>query len=222
MNTQNRCKVAVCFSGYPRFYDRLDLSDYGDADFYLHSWYDKIEDAHKESCVSSFTERMKCFEYIANKDLIDFIKPKTYILESYKENEDRFNYIYKRFRNCEGITRKSVLPMYYSVKKSIELALNSTTKYDIIVRTRFDLKLEQKIKYVKDHRIHIPDQFHFFGLNDQFAYGSPLVMKKYAGIYDYLSTYPDIQLNPETILKRYLYKNNIEVGLTEDWYYLLR
>ena len=130
--------------------------------------------------------------------------------------------MFNRFRNCEGRTRRSVFPMYYSITESLKLALNYHEKFDIIVRTRFDIKLEQKLKYVIDNAIHIPDQFHFFGLCDQFAYGRPSIMKSYAGVYDYIKTIPDIQLNPEIILKKHLYKENVEIDLTEDWFYLLR
>lgn len=215
-------KIALCLSGYPRFYDRLDTNDYGDCDVYIHSWFDKTGNIEKESCAGSFTSSNKFLEYVANNNVIRYFNPSNHLFESYKSKYEEFLSHYSKFRNCEGETRKSVFPMFYSLKKSIELALQSGITYDIIVRSRFDLKLEQKISYVVDSNIHIPDQFHFFGLNDQFAYGSPKVMETYSKVYDYLSIHPDIQLNPETILKRYLYDKKIKVDLTEDWFYLLR
>ena len=220
---QNRCKIAVCFSGYPRFYDRIDLKDYGNnISVFFHSWSDKSESADKDSCVSAFTQRQDYLNYKADNDVVKYLSPKQYKIESYKEKNSYFENMYSRFRNCEGRTRRSVFPMYYSMNESIKLALDSKEKFDIIVRTRFDLKLEQRLKFILDDNLHIPDQFHYFGFCDQFAYGPPALMKKYAETYDYIKTIPDIQLNPEIILKKHLYREKVEVSLCDDWFYLLR
>lgn len=216
-------KIAVCFSGYPRFYDRIDLSDYGDnVSIFYHSWDDTYEELIKDSCVSNFSSNVSVDKYVANDSLKDYLKPTNIKVESFCKKRAYFENLYRRFRNCEGRTRRSVFPMYYSVSESIKLALNYSEKFDIIVRTRFDIRLEQPINYAIDETLHIPDQFHYFGINDQLCYGPPSLMKKYADVYSYITSIPNLQLNPEILLKKHLHKQKIPTSLTEDWFYLLR
>ncbi len=62
------------------------------------------------------------------------------------------------------------------------------TGYDIYIKSRCDIKLSGKIDFsqyeINDTNIYIPDgNDHFGGVNDQFAFGSYEVMKKYCSVY---------------------------------------
>ncbi len=62
------------------------------------------------------------------------------------------------------------------------------SNYDIYVKSRCDVKIEGKIKFeeykMNDTDIYIPvGNDHFGGVNDQFAFGSYEVMKKYCSVY---------------------------------------
>lgn len=211
-------KIALCFSGIPRFWDRLDFSDYGEVYPFVHSWTDN----NGSNCAEKLYPDSKGSNYKAGLEIIKYIKPIDWKFESLKYKKYYFNHLYSKFRNYEGKTRESVLPMYYSVKESIKLALNHNIKFDLIVRTRFDIKWIQPLKFIINNSINIPDQFHYMGLCDQFSYGTPELMEKYSEVFDYLERTPDIQLNPEIILKDYLHQQNLQVNFFEDEFILLR
>ena len=212
-------KVALCLSGMPRFWDRIDLDDYGNVDIFIHSW---STSSNFYNCLDKLYPKSVATKYLADIKLIQHFKPMNWKFESFNHKSYYFSSLYEKFRNCEGESRQSVIPMYYGVKKSIEMALDSGTKFDIIIRSRFDIKLLQQIRYKINNSINIPDQFHHMGLCDQFAYGEPELMREYSKVYDYLEDTPDIQLNPEIILKDFLHQKNININLTSDEFIILR
>lgn len=214
-------KIALCFSGIPRFYDRLDLSDYGEHDLYtfIHSWTDR---PNSSNCLEKLYPNSKALNYIADSRLIECIKPTNYKLESLKYKNYYFNHLYSKFRNCEGEARQSVLPMYYGIRESVKLALDSQINFDIIVRTRFDIRWLQPLRFELNDALNIPDQFHYMGICDQFCYAEPNLMESYSKAFDYLESCPDIQLNPEIVLRDFIHQNNIKTNMFGDEFILLR
>lgn len=206
-------KIALCLSGIPRFWDRFDISDYGNVDIYIHSWLD----TSSSGCLSGNHPNSLGLKYKFDFKILDKFRPKDIKLE--KLSNFDFDSLYTKFKNLDGDCRKSVIPMFYSISESIKLVKE---KYDIIIRSRFDVRLFQPLNLKISDDICIPDQFHYKGVCDQIAYGNMDNMKIYAGISDYLKTEPKININPELLLYKWLYINKIKINLTQDYFVLLR
>lgn len=210
-------KIALCLSGIPRFWESFNLEDYGEVDVFIHSWK---EPCSENLCIQSNCPNSKGLEYSWNPLILDKLNPKKVQIDSLEEWSPYFERIKSYFRINEGKCRNSVIPMFFSIYRSIQLAMSG--EYDIIVRSRFDIRFLQKIQYIKDETVKIPDQSHYLGVCDQFAYGNPSLMSKYSKTYLYLEQCPDVQLNPEILLKIFLRKQRIKTTLTNDEFVILR
>lgn len=210
-------KIALCLSGIPRFWETFNLDDYGEVDVFIHSWKESWSD---NTCCKNNYPNSKGLNYSWNSDILDKLNPKKVQIESLEDYKPYFEKIKSYFRINEGNCRDSVIPMFCSLYKSVQLAV--TGNYDTIIRSRFDIRFLQRIKYIESNTIKIPDQFHYLGICDQFAYGPAALMNKYSKPYLYLGECPDIQLNPEIILKSFLRKQRLQTTLTNDEFVILR
>ena len=210
-------KIALCLSGIPRLWESFNLEDYGDVDVFIHSWKESCP--YNVCCYSNYPNS-KGLSYAWNPEIIDKFKPKKVQIDSLQERNTYFEKLKSRFRINEGKCRDSVIPMFFSIYRSIQLAICGN--YDLIIRSRFDIRFLQKLRYIESSTIKIPDQFHYVGICDQFAYGPPDLMNKYSKTYLYLEQCPDIQLNPEVILKNFLRKQRVKTTLTNDEFIILR
>lgn len=208
-------RIALCLSGIPRFWETFNKDDYGDVDIFIHSWEESSLD---NNCLKNNFDGSIGLNYKWDTNILSRLNPKKYLIESLSKYD--FEEQKKKFRINEGKCRDSVLPMFCSLYKSIQLCL--PYDYDIVIRSRFDIRFIQQIKYINDSTIKIPDQFHYLGLCDQFAYGPTNLMSQYSKVYLYLQDNRDIQLNPEIILKKYIRKVRLKTTLTNDEFIILR
>lgn len=110
----------------------------------------------------------------------------------------------------------SIFSMWYGIKKTNELKVNyeleNNFKYDIVIRTRFDTELVNRVELkLVWNSIFIPiGSDHRGGYNDLFAYGSSNTMDYYCSTFDNLIQYiKDGELiHPECLLKHHLDKHN--------------
>ena len=123
-------KIALCLSGYfDSFTDKTSkgidgykyiqkkiLSLSNEVDIYIHSW-----DINKQSKI----------EQLYN--------PKNFIFEKQINFSSNEIANFKDEQKDRIIDANRILSQSYGVSKSIELACKSSTKYDIIIRSRFDL-----------------------------------------------------------------------------------
>jgi hypothetical protein len=118
--------------------------------------------------------------------------------------------------------------MHYKIKKGFNLIeeYQSLGKcYDIVIRIRFDIRLENFIDLyeVNPNKVYIPEGWnHRDGINDLFAIGGYEVMKKYCNLYSYLEEYSiaGSMFHPETLLKVHLEKNSINIERPKIYYFL--
>ena len=104
----------------------------------------------------------------------------------------------------------------YSIVRDYEKKRN--TRYQLLIRARTDnifLRLpntfERKDKFNPDNNILIPNEHHYFGLNDRFAIGPMKFMKYYMSRwYDLPLCFTDI-VHPESFLAFVLRKNNVRI-----------
>jgi hypothetical protein len=89
-----------------------------------------------------------------------------------------------------------VLPMYYKVWKCNLLSKTTNIKYDLVIRARTDIVLDERFEIVNNNMLNVPMGFnsytkfpHSNGINDCFAYANPKIMDYYSFIYLQLMEY---------------------------------
>ena len=122
------------------------------------------------------------------------------------------------YKKEDNTNLDSCMSMWYKAQRVNELKneYQSITgiNYDLVIKTRPDLKLEKKVVLRKPKKdiLYIPKGWDWSGgINDLFAYGNSKVMDVYADLfksYIYLLQECNVSLNPEIILKDYI--NNSE------------
>jgi hypothetical protein len=163
-------KIAVCVSGQLRKLDKNLISDAfkdHDVDYYVHTWEHDLNPNYN-----------KIRKYFTNV---------TYSVEKYG-NEDTFDNIV----NDQLDNNRYLYAQFYTVYKSIRMALASKKKYDLFVRTRADViwpveywtneefdKLNDEIKNTMANAIKEPqDDFDFKNS------ALPIVITSINGIYN--------------------------------------
>jgi hypothetical protein len=162
-------------------YIKKHILDKGDVDVYIHNW-----DIDKQELITNL------------------YKPKLALFEPQKDFTELINSRgLNELQNCPR-PPSSVLSHLYSIQKSFELLYNSNEKYDIVIKSRFDLGRINRDS-VKDHPT--PAQFINFqtdidmdklyqafwlyfdqGPSDVWFYGSEKIMKPFKTIYDELES----------------------------------
>lgn len=116
--------------------------------------------------------------------------------------------------------RASIVYMWYGIQRANNLKTKYENihnfKYDIVIKSRFDLKiLEENIELKeRENFIFIPIGWdHRGGYNDLFAYGDSNSMNHYCSTFDYLVKYTEngCMVHPESLLKAHLH--NSELGI---------
>lgn len=126
---------------------------------------------------------------------------------------------------CMYLNRKNVL---YLLTKYIQ---ETNTKYDVIISTRCDLWFHNRINFedylddLKQHKVIVPSGYDFHGgLNDQFAFGDLDSMTKYLSVYDNISNLAKSGciLHPESLLRRHLNEQTVDIKRFDIKYYIKR
>lgn len=205
-------KIALCLSGlirnsyfcFPYIYDSF-LNQGLDVDVFIHTW-------NESPIINLYNPKNLMIEN--QKDILDFILPQINL------NSDV---------RIEGRIANNV-SMYYSIKRCNDLV---DDEYDIIVRCRFDLLLQEDIQFKnivqdildKKYDIYIPNtEFNMGGYNDQLAIGSYSSMKLYSDCYFSLVEISNKikRWHPETFLKEYLDSFDLKIYQDEYDYRIVR
>lgn len=157
-------------------------------------------------------------------DLIKMYSPKSIDVEKLDDELlDLFDKTIIPFKNnTYGIETRPlfVFLMYYKMmrvnrlKESYETLMGK--KYDIVIRTRFDLKIDSKVEYIipNANKIYIPKGWDWRdGYNDLFAIGNSYSMGYYSNLYFSLVNMLNSGhvLHPELLLKSHLDKGGFEM-----------
>ncbi|MEY4331764.1 MAG: Cafeteria roenbergensis virus [Bacteroidota bacterium] len=180
-------KIALCFSGNIR-----------DLDETKNFWLELIE-KYKMDVYASFWD-------IENKELNDTIEnflkiytPKKYEIENYNvfkqttqdiaslHIESPTN-IHQRFQETSKAFGQ--LSMYYKVWKCNMLSKQLGIEYDLVIRARTDIVLDENFTIVKNNMLNVPKGSMMVtvfpdsdSINDCFAYGNPKIMDYYSFIF---------------------------------------
>ena len=187
-------KVALCLSGHTRSFkechDSLDkhiLSKYS-PDVFIHTWDDVGFFTNPSNYRSSSYKTTKEGK-VKNEDwnlLKNVYSPKNLIIE----NQSDIDVIYRDIYSKRSFNKNPKIFSYqlYTIHRSINLALGHHTKYDVIIRARFDQKyrsfeipenIENNILYLSDYGNGASPEN-----KDQVAFGSEMVMEKYGNTYN--------------------------------------
>lgn len=174
-------KIAVCISGQPRAYAqgyeymKRNLLDKYDCDIFIHSWHNKV---------------------YRSLDVVELYNPVDFLVEN-TLSKSFYDSKFTNTPNAAGWPPHATVSMFYSMFQSLflktkhELLFN---KYDWVVKTRFDYAINGVIPFeqLDKTKLYIPNcrmtPMRDFG-NDQFAFGSNMVMTDYMSTYLYMNEY---------------------------------
>lgn len=199
--------IAILYSGLPinNFSDFLSN----------HKNFIFTDNHNIDTYISTYITDSNSIEYI--QKIIALLNPKKINIESFEDVKNNIldqyiQYIIKNkfTRDCRPI---NALSMFYKIKKCFSLL--SDINYDIIIRTRFDIKFDSKINLEINHNINVPKCGDFRGgLLDMFAYGNYHIMKLYCSLFDHIEQYmkEGIIFHPESILRYHCLKQDIKIN----------
>ena len=180
-------KIALTLSGQPRRYKsgfkqlKKWFLDRYDIDVYLHSWVnDKVHKYHYGDIQVTYNLKDQVYD-----DLVNWYQPKDYLFEKPINFDASHMVSYHRLNSQMG--------MWISLYRAWQLLENSGIKYDLIIRSRYDLFFDHflplthpfldDITKLDPNYVHYPkrnrDPDSINGLNDIFAIGGYDVMKIY-------------------------------------------
>ncbi len=234
-------KVAFCFSGHIRYINEAikywkPIIDKYDADVYGSFWNmssDNLERVGNHHDDIEFQNKYN--KYLFKKHF----NPKKVEFENFEDFEKSTINIFKEElvipreinKNDADETRKCYfLAMAYKIWKS-NLLVSKDEKYDIIVRTRTDIHLEDFELKINDF-LNVPKSIFLvdgninsFGPADSFAFSKPEIMDYYSSLFLYLTRYlkDNVNLYPfENILRYHLNQRNIVISFLESRWFLYR
>lgn len=146
-----------------------------------------------------------------NEDLEDFIRLYKPIIVL----NDKIGYFdYTKYPKRDKNQGHNTMCMFVNRLRVFQLLRNYMKEknvfYDAILSYRLDIIAQDKIDWseIDSNTLYIPAKNDYGGINDQIAYGSINVMKKYMTIYNDLNNILEdgCIFHPESLLKKYLEK----------------
>ena len=205
-----------CFENHKK-----QLIDHYDCDIYLNLW-DVVGAGHVGHKYNFFEE-----DVISNEQkekILNLVKPKEFYFESLKDYETVLNEFRKKinfFESSQPFT-KNILSMCYKIKRANDMVENSLINYDVVVRMRTDIVLNNKcqINDVLDNNTFYCQSngsWNDSTIGDLFSYGTPKIMSIFSKLYDNLEEMwktIEIYNAPEFLLYYYLTTNSIKIEKT--------
>jgi hypothetical protein len=207
-------KVALCFSGLPRYvtqtwsYWKASVLDVYQPDVFVHTW-----------CEPPESEVLKT-------QLFSLYAPVSCVVQAPQPQEVS---IYKERIWPHRTTPTGVLSQWYSIKHALQQRkqheqLRNFT-YDVVIRARFDWYLQSVLLEQNDvwNTAHTPTlaghKFKFrnqvlVGINDQFGYGASHTADVVSELFDqipYLYQNEQVDFCSELFLKAHLHANQVQV-----------
>jgi hypothetical protein len=210
-------KVAVCFSGLPRFiqqcapYWRKSLLEPYDCDVFVHTWcQDAVQDAVTQQIVSHMYQpvrfQMQPMPVFDVSMYTDRIWP-------------------------HRITPQAQLSQFAGIKRAQLLRQTQERAqgflYDVVIRARFDWFLAQVVLEINpcvnvartptlDGHTFTHDEIPLVGVNDQFAYGTSAIMDVYSTVVDnipHLYANHGVDFCGELFLRAHLHEHRVCIKL---------
>ena len=185
---------------------KTNLLDVYNADVFLSTWStDENDDSTIDELIQMYSPKSIDIENL-DDTITEYFTNK---LEPFKENtygiETRPLFVFLMYYKMMRVNR---------LKESYESILGK--QYDIVIRTRFDLRIDDKLEYIvpNNNEIYIPKGWDWRdGYNDLFAIGNSHSMNYYSNLYFSLINMLESGhvLHPELLLKSHLDKGGFEL-----------
>lgn len=221
-------KVAVCFSGLPRFvqecapYWHNCLLRVYDCDVFVHTWK---QNTQQDAVTYALIQQLYAPVRMVQEPVPEFdVSPYTSRVWPHRVTPQA------QFSQFEGIKRAQQLRQLQEV--------STGRKYDVVVRARFDWYLKQ-VQFESNSCVNVArtptldghvftyDEIQLVGISDQFAYGASQVMDVYARIVDNMpSLYADhgVDFCGELFLRAHLHEHGVCIqqhvwqhGIVRSW-----
>jgi hypothetical protein len=216
-------KVAVCFSGQPRYlgnqYEKIHktLIEPYNSDVFIHCWWDPSYIGQRFDFSPHASSRTGTWEFNTDFKVKQLYNPKKVAFEPHK-NFDMTAFAGANFERQSPHILKS---MWYSVNKANQLKAEyekeNAMVYDLVIRTRFDLKIESfslDLNAVDTNKIYVSGEINPL-CNDQCAFSSSKNMDIYCDLYNRLESYWVNDKLPsmvnEKVLTHHLNKNKLDI-----------
>lgn len=222
-------KIAICFSGQLREIGKTidyykTLSSKYDIDFYGSFW-ETVTEPHQQEEKKLTIEEIEQIKSLGFKDIEfeDFQSFKKSTLKQffvefappyYPEVNFGLSHDYETY-----LFSGALMSMYYKIWRCNNLTKNDN--YDIVVRTRTDIYMDDNLQLLINEYLNIPEHFavntswlNCIGPTDTFAYGNQDVMDYYSSVFIYLTRYlkeGHYFFPAENILKVHLSQRNVLV-----------
>lgn len=222
-------KIALCFSGQMRDLNEsknfwLELIKKYDIDVYASFW--DIENSELGDTIKEFQKvyspkKIEVESYDIFKESTQdiaslYIQPPTQLEGSFIDASKKFNQ----------------LPMYYKIWKCNMLTKELGIKYDVVIRARIDIVLDENFNIVSNKCLNIPMGTNMVttfnnsdGINDCFAFGTPKIMDYYSFIYLQLMEYLSkghYMFPPEHLLAIHFSKIHIPIRFFPNYMMITR
>jgi hypothetical protein len=228
-------RIALCLSGQTRFvyqcYKEIlypyVLKD-NDIDIFIHTWDIDQSQINKHFINGGGHIMGPTIKENQIQETLDLYKPRHYKVEP----QIQFELNKWSDRNLPGIRSDYLYSMFYSIFQSNKLKSEyenkNNFKYDWVIRSRFDVKLNSKINFNDFDNNVINNPSGCFnsekGYTDCFAFSNSKNMDVYADTYNHINdcmSDPALQLCGEFILRRWIDTNSIPV-VSSIWHSLYR
>jgi hypothetical protein len=228
-------KIALCLSGQTRFVEEcysevlypFILKD-NNVDIFIHTWDIDRSQINTRFINSGGHSIGNLIKESQIQDTLNLYHPVSYKIETQKQFE--LNKYHDR--TMPYIRSDCLYSMFYSIYQSNKLKTDYENlhnfKYDWVIRSRFDVKLDSKIKFNEFNNaiLHLPsgcfDSTN--GYTDCFAFSNSKNIDIYSDTYNHIDECMNdntIKLCGEYILKKWIDVNNVVVN-SSIWHSLYR
>lgn len=228
-------KIALCLSGQMRFIQRGFVEvihpyilENNTVDVFIHSWDITPDQVGSKFLAGNIHPIGELITQDLTSQTLNLYKPVSHVFEE----QINFPELPHTDNHLPGFFSKNVYSMFYSIYQSNKLKSEyeqlHNFKYDYVVRSRFDVKLNSKVNFDEfdSNVLNVPSGCFdpVNGYVDCFAFAKSDIMDVYSNLYNHLDQYindTSSRLCGEYILKRHIDSNNIPVVNTV-WHSLFR
>jgi len=227
-------RIALCLSGQSRFLEEgyreviyPFILENNNVDVFIHTWaIDENQEGKPFINGGGFTMGQPINKSII-LDILNIYNP----IKLLVQKQVPFEYGKYKERTLPGIRSDHLFSMFYSIYKSNELKKQyekeNKFKYDFVIRSRFDVKLNSKVDFTVDgSKLYLPNGCFDVanGYVDCFGYSNSNYMDVYADTFNHIDNImnkTNIRFCGEYVLRQHLDSNNIPIN-DNYWHSLYR